>query len=154
MHPLHQRVIALHFHCKEPQRRRLRLSVRIRIGIDGLSILIRGFCVGRTVLVRIDVAIRRGDIQKALGGIHGDVLHLPRLRHGDKVAVFDIDAGSLLSGGAHVAVGAVEDHRQRQRPRHQLCRSGKIAVASAAVFVIFIVLIHEELLSSMYHTTV
>jgi len=141
VHPLHQRVIALHFHRKEPQRRRLRLSVRIRIGINGLSVLIRGFCVGRTVLVRIDVAIRRGDIQKALGGIHGDVLHLPRLRHGDKVAVFDIDAGSLLSGGAHVAVGAVEDHRQRQRPRHQLDSAQQVAVAPS-VFIVFIVLVH------------
>ena len=148
MHPLHQSVVAFHLHGEELQLRCLLLAVGIGVAVDRLAVFVRGLRVGRAILTGVDVAVLGGDVQQSLGGIHGDVLHLAVLRHGDEVAVLDVDIGGLLPGGAHVAVGAVEDQGQRQRPGHQLARAQQIAVAVAPpVFVVFIVLVHEELLS-------
>ena len=124
------------------------LAVGVGKGVNGLAVLIRGLGVGGAILSSVDIAVLGDDIQQALGEVHGDVLHLLALHHGDEIAVFDVDVGGLLPGGAHVAVGAVEDQGQRQRPGHQLARAQQIAVAVAPpVFVVFIVLVHEELLS-------
>ena len=148
VHPLHQSVVAFHLHGEELQLRCLLLAVGIGVAVDRLAVFVRGLRVGRAILTGVDVAVLGGDVQQPLGGIHGDVLHLAVLRHGDEVAVLDVDIGGLLPGGAHVAVGAVEDQGQRQRPGHQLARAQQIAVAVAPpVFVVFIVLVHEELLS-------
>ena len=148
MHPLHQRVVGLHFHGEELQGSRLLLSGGIRVGINCVAVLIRGLRVGHAVLIGVDIAILGSDIQQALGRIHGDVRNLLLLRHGDEVAVFDVDVGGLPPGGAHVAAGAVEHQRQRQRPRHQLACAQQVAVAvTPPVLVVSIVLVHEELLS-------
>ena len=119
------------------------LAVSVGKGVNGLAVLIRGLGVGGAVLSGVDIAVLGDDIQQALGEVHGDVLHLLVLHHGDEIAVLDVDVGGLLSGGPHVAAGAVEHQRQRQRPRHQLACAQQVAVAVAPpVLVVFIVLVH------------
>ena len=141
MHPLHQSVIRLHLHGKELQRRSMLLAVGVGKSVNGLAVLIRGLGVGGAVLSGVDIAVLGDDIQQALGEVHGDVLHLLALHHGDEIAVLDVDVGGLLSGGPHVAAGAVEHQRQHQRPGHQLDSAQQIAVAPS-VFIVFIVLVH------------
>ena len=141
MHPLHQSVIRLHLYGKELQRRGMLLAVGVGKGVNSLAVLIRGLGVGGAVLGGVDIAVLGDDIQQALGEIHGDVLHLLVLHHGDEIAVLDVDVGGLLSGGPHVAAGAVEHQRQHQRPGHQLDSAQQIAVAPS-VFIVFIVLVH------------
>ena len=141
MHPLHQSVIRLHLYGKELQRRGMLLAVGVGKSVNGLAVLIRGLGVGGAVLSGVDIAVLGDDIQQALGEVHGDVLHLLALHHGDEIAVFDVDVGGLLSGGPHVAAGAVEHQRQHQRPGHQLDSAQQIAVAPS-VLIVFIVLVH------------
>ena len=141
VHPLHQSVIRLHLYGKELQRRGMLLAVGVGKSVNGLAVLIRGLGVGGAVLSSVDIAVLGDDIQQALGEVHGDVLHLLALHHGDEIAVLDVDVGGLLSGGSHVAAGAVEHQRQRQRPGHQLTGTQQVAVAPS-VFIVFIVLVH------------
>ena len=117
------------------------LAVSIGKGVNSLAVLIRGLGVGGAVLSGVDIAVLGDDIQQALGEVHGDVLHLLVLHHGDEIAVFDVDVGGLLSGGSHVAAGAVEHQRQRQCPGYQLGGAQQVAVAPS-VLIVFIVLVH------------
>ena len=142
MHPLHQSVIRLHLHGKELQRRGMLLAVGVGKSVNGLAVLIRGLGVGGAVLSGVDIAVLGDDIQQALGEVHGNVLHLLALHHGDEIAVLDVDVGGLLSGGPHVAAGAVEHQRQHQRPGHQLDSAQQIALLPLSVFIVFIVLVH------------